>query len=112
MLRVTGADFLTNPGGKPAGEIVTPGASARLPIGLLVPLPRRHAAPNLRFGPDANWRTKPILQPTFLKWPSSIGKIGAGTLSIRDFLPIRVLLRGNPMGDCQSVTCVSILTVL
>ena len=36
MLRVTGDDFLTNPGGKPAGEIVTPGASARLPIGFVL----------------------------------------------------------------------------
>ena len=36
MLRVTGDDFLTNPGGKPAGEVVTPGASARLPICLVL----------------------------------------------------------------------------
>ncbi len=32
ILRVIGDDFLTNPDGKPAGEVVTPGASARLSI--------------------------------------------------------------------------------
>jgi len=36
MLRVTGDDLLTNPGGKPFGMVMTPGASARLPIGLLL----------------------------------------------------------------------------
>jgi len=34
MLRTTGDDLLTNTGGKLSGEVVTPGASARLPIGL------------------------------------------------------------------------------
>jgi len=53
--------------------VMTPGASARLPIGLLLAANRAPLletattrgdgddAPNLRLGPDANWRTKPML---------------------------------------------------
>ena len=72
LFRVTGNDPLTTPGGKPFGMVMTPGASARLPIGLLLaantapllePATTRgdgDDAPNLRLGLNANWRKKPI----------------------------------------------------